>query len=61
MAFTYEEIVEQMTGPGGPFEITVEPVGGLPMKNFKNRERSIREKLVVCAGRGDQTALVYGQ
>jgi long-chain acyl-CoA synthetase len=60
MAMTYQEIVEQMTGPGGPFEIVVETVAGRPMKNFKNRERSMREKLVVCAGRGDQTALVYG-
>jgi long-chain acyl-CoA synthetase len=50
-----------MTGPGGPFEIVVETVGGRPMKNFKNRERSIREKLVTAAGRGDATAIVYGQ
>jgi long-chain acyl-CoA synthetase len=61
MDFTYEDIVRNMTGPGGPFEIAVETVAGRPMKNFKNRERSIREKLVVCAGRGDQTAIVYGQ
>jgi len=61
MSFTYEQIVEQMTGPGGPFEIVIETVGGRPMKNFKNRERSIREKLVTAAGRGDMTAIVYGQ
>ncbi|MFN2425028.1 MAG: class I adenylate-forming enzyme family protein [Candidatus Binatia bacterium] len=58
---TYEQIVEQMTGPGGPFEIVVEDVGGLPMKNFKNRERCIREKLAAAAGRGDSPAIVYGQ
>lgn len=61
MPLTYEQIVEPITGPGGPFEIVVETVGNRAMKNFKNRERSIREKLVTAAGRGDATAIVYGQ
>ncbi|HXC53359.1 MAG TPA: class I adenylate-forming enzyme family protein [Candidatus Limnocylindrales bacterium] len=60
MSITYEQIVEQMTGPGGPFEIVVETVGGRPMKNFKNRERSLREKIAAAAQRGDQVAIVYG-
>lgn len=60
MSLTYEEILAQMTGPGGPFEIVVEDVRGLPMKNFKNRERSIREKIAAAAARGDQPAIVCG-
>ncbi len=39
MPKTYEEVVAQLTGPGAPFEIETVPVGGLPMKNFKGREK----------------------
>ncbi|HYB99423.1 MAG TPA: class I adenylate-forming enzyme family protein [Candidatus Limnocylindrales bacterium] len=60
MSFTYEQIVEQMTGPGGPFELVLEEVGGLPMRNFKNRERSIREKLANAGARQGMPAIVCG-
>ena len=42
---TYAEVVAQLTGPGAPFEIVTETVAGRPMKNWKNRERSMREKV----------------
>jgi long-chain acyl-CoA synthetase len=58
---TYEEAVQQLTGPGGPFEIQVESVRGLPMRNFKNRERSLREKIAAAALRGDADCLVQGE
>ncbi|HYC55249.1 MAG TPA: class I adenylate-forming enzyme family protein, partial [Candidatus Binatia bacterium] len=61
MSFTYEQIVEQMTGPGGPFELVLEDVGGLPMRNFKNRERSIREKLANAGARQGMPAIVCGE
>ncbi|HEY2776236.1 MAG TPA: class I adenylate-forming enzyme family protein [Candidatus Binatia bacterium] len=60
MQIKYEDILQQMTGPGGPFEIAVEMVGGRPMKNFVARERSIREKIVAASARDGQTLLVYG-
>src|SRR5262249_53140882 len=52
---TYEDVVAQMTGPGGPFEIETVPVRGRPMKNWKYRERSMREKVERAAGFGDTT------
>jgi long-chain acyl-CoA synthetase len=57
---TYEEVVAQMTGPGGPFEIETVPVRGRPMKNWKYRERSMREKVERAAGFGDATFMVQG-
>jgi len=57
---TYDEVVVQMTGPGTPFEIVVEPVNGRPMKNWKHRERSLREKVARAAGFGDTEFMVQG-
>jgi long-chain acyl-CoA synthetase len=54
------EVQQQLTGPGGPFEVVEEEVGGRPQKNFKNRERSLREKIQNCALRGDAACMVYG-
>jgi acyl-CoA synthetase (AMP-forming)/AMP-acid ligase II len=58
---TYEEVVAQMTGPGGPFEIETVPVQGRPMKNWKYRERSMREKVERAANFGDATFMVHGE
>ena len=58
---TYEEVVAQLTGPGGPFEIETVPVRGRPMKNWKNRERSMREKVERAAGFGDMIFMVQGE
>jgi len=58
---TYEEVVAGLTGPGAPFEIVTESVRGLPMKNFKHRERTLRDKIRSCGLRGDATALVQGE
>jgi len=55
-----EEIAAQLTGPGGPFEIQLELVGGRELKNWKNRERSMREKVINAGERGDATFLVQG-
>lgn len=60
MSKTYEEVVAQLTGPGGLFEIVNEPVRGLPMKNFKHREKSLREKVANTGLRGDAVFLVQG-
>jgi steroid-24-oyl-CoA synthetase len=60
MSKTYEEVVAQLTGAGGLFEIVTEPVRGLPMKNFKNREKSLREKVANTGLRGDAVFMVQG-
>jgi long-chain acyl-CoA synthetase len=55
---TYAEVVAQLTGPGGPFEICEEEVRGRPMKNWRNRERSLREKIVNAGRFGDAECMV---
>jgi long-chain acyl-CoA synthetase len=55
-----DQVLQQLTGPGGPFEVVEEEVGGRLQKNFKNRERSLREKIQNCALRGDATCMRYG-
>ena len=60
MAPSYEEVVAGLTGPGGPFEIVTETALGRPVKTFKNRERSMREKVANCGLRGDIDFLVQG-
>jgi steroid-24-oyl-CoA synthetase len=57
---SYSEVVAQLTGPGAPFEVVTETVAGRPQKNWKNRERSMREKIANAGLRGDATAMVHG-
>jgi long-chain acyl-CoA synthetase len=61
MATQYDEIVRQLTGPGAPFEIEISETRGLPMRNWKNRERSMREKIANASLRGDAEFLVWGE
>ena len=58
---TFDEATAQLTKAGAPFEVVVETVRGLPMKNWKNRERSIRDKLASCALRGELPCMVQGE
>ncbi len=60
MTQSYHEIVRNLTGPGGPFEVVEETVKGRPMKCFRKRERSLREKVAAAAARGDVDFLVQG-
>jgi long-chain acyl-CoA synthetase len=57
---TWDEVVERLTGAGAPFEVVVETVQGRPMRNWKNRERSLREKIANVGLRGDADCLVQG-
>jgi long-chain acyl-CoA synthetase len=57
---TFDEAVAQLTGPGAPFEVVTETVGGRPMRNWKNRERSLREKIANCGLRADQACMIHG-
>ena len=58
---SYEEVVANLTGPGGPFEVAEETIGGRRQKAFKNRERSLREKVANAGARGDVDFLVQGE
>src|SRR3954469_1368762 len=53
-------IVAQLTGPGGPFEIAVEDVVGVPTQVYKQRMRSMRELMQQNAFRPDVPWLVQG-
>jgi long-chain acyl-CoA synthetase len=55
-----EEIVAQLTGPGGPFEIVIEDVCGVPTQVYKQRMRSLRELMAQNALRPDVAWLVQG-
>jgi long-chain acyl-CoA synthetase len=57
----FDEVVARLTGPGAPFEVVVENVGGRPTRNWKNRERSIREKIANAGLRGDLECMVHGE
>jgi long-chain acyl-CoA synthetase len=57
---TYLEAVAMLTGAGGPFEIETAEVDGRPMRLWKNRERSMREKVANAGLRGDADFLVQG-
>jgi long-chain acyl-CoA synthetase len=57
-----EEARALLEAPGGPFEVTTEPVMGRPVPVFKQRERSMREKVQnAVLAHGDKTFLVYGE
>src|SRR5262245_13849648 len=60
MTQSYDDLVRNLTAPGAPFEVITETVGGRAMKTFKNRERSLREKVVAASARGDVDFLVQG-
>ena len=58
---TTGEITAQLTGPGGPFEVVTEPVGGIEMKVYKDRFRSLREVAGIAVAHGDKPFIVYGE
>ncbi len=45
--------IAQLTGPGGPFEITVADVVGHPMQVYKQRMKSLRELMAQNAAHAD--------
>jgi long-chain acyl-CoA synthetase len=57
---TTADIRAELCGPGGPFEVVEEQVGGAPMKVYKHRFPHLRAVAEQAARRGDQTFLVYG-
>jgi long-chain acyl-CoA synthetase len=57
---TAAEIKQQLTGPGGPFEVVTEQVRGRPMEVYKERMKALRQICEIAIGRGDETFIVYG-
>ena len=57
---TLAEIEAELTGPGGPFEIALEPVLGVPTRVFRERPRSLRALLEASVGLGDAEYIVAG-
>jgi long-chain acyl-CoA synthetase len=53
--------LEQLTGPGGPFEIVVDDVLGQPTQVYKQRMRSLRELMEQSAARTGSDFLVQGE
>jgi long-chain acyl-CoA synthetase len=60
MTQSYDDVVRNLTAPGAPFEVVTETVRGRAMRTFKNRERSLRDKVAAAAARGDVDFLVQG-
>ena len=52
--------VAQLTGPGGPFEIVVDDILGIPTQVYKQRMTSLRELMDANAPRADLEWLVQG-
>ncbi len=52
--------VAQLTGPGGPFEIVVDDILGIPTQVYKQRMTSLRELMDANAARADVEWLVQG-
>ncbi|MDT4920182.1 MAG: steroid-24-oyl-CoA synthetase [Pseudonocardiales bacterium] len=54
------EVRARLTGPGGPFELTVEDVRDIPMPVWKNRRHSVLDWLDESAALGEREYLVQG-
>ena len=54
------DVLDTLTGPGGPFEIVTEDVRGVPLQVYKSRLRSMRDLVDMSNGRGDTDFLVQG-
>ncbi len=58
----YEELAkttQQLTGPGGPFEIHTTEVRGTPLRAYKGAPPDLRALWLSTAGHGDKEYLVY--
>lgn len=52
------DVMAELTGPGGRFEIRLEDVLGVPMPVFAQRRRALHELLAASAEFGDRDAIV---
>jgi long-chain acyl-CoA synthetase len=56
-----DPVLEQLTGPGGPFEIVVEDVLGVPTQVYASRMKTMRELMAQSALRADVDFVVQGE
>jgi long-chain acyl-CoA synthetase len=56
---SWDQAIATLTGPGCPFEIVEEEVGGQKIKVFANTPVSLRERFDVARLHGDKTFLIY--
>jgi long-chain acyl-CoA synthetase len=54
------DVLDTLTGPGGPFEIVTEAVRGVPLQVYKSRLGSMRDLIDMSDGRGDTDFVVQG-
>jgi long-chain acyl-CoA synthetase len=55
------DVLNTLTGPGGPFEIVTEDVRGVPLQVYKNRLHSMRDLIDMAEGRGVTDFIVQGE
>ncbi len=55
----YAAARQELTGPGGPFEVTEIEVRGIPVKTFKTAPPHMRALWEITAFHGDKTYIVY--
>ncbi len=59
---TVEEVQNMLTGPGAVFEVVTEPVNGIEMKVYKERNKSLRELSRMASLRNDSDIfIVFGE
>jgi long-chain acyl-CoA synthetase len=56
---TREEVLAELTGPGGRFEISRVPVRGVPLRVFTSAPESLRDLWLASAQHADSPYLVY--
>ena len=54
------DVLETLTGPGGPFEVVTEDVRGVSLQVYKSRLGSMRDLIDMSNGRGDTDFVVQG-
>ncbi|TML86636.1 MAG: acyl--CoA ligase [Actinobacteria bacterium] len=52
------DVLDTLTGPGGPFEVVTDDVRGVPLQVYKSRLGSMRELVDMSNGRGDADFVV---
>lgn len=60
MASAADEIETQLTGPGGPFEVTSATIDGIEMRVYANRFPSLRTVAEFGMAHGDKEFIVHG-
>jgi long-chain acyl-CoA synthetase len=58
---TLDDVRAALTGPGGPFEVTTEVVGGHELKVYKDRFPDLRVVAGFGLAHGDKEFLVHGE